>query len=599
MPQVEKYGLLFPEGCTPASIELIMAFEPRFAKASGFRGRYEHLHDAIDLIWNVPRRLRAAEQGVEYEPRRDDAFIWNEWTEDMMREFCAGHWATTVWGPNASFKTGTAAVFILCAFYASPHNTAIVMTTTSLSGLRKRTWREVLRYHRLANGIGTVHASDFAIRYQKGSDESGIFGIATGQDEGDVQKAVDKIIGFHQTNVYAVVDEGQATNDAIVKACASLEAGTEHFQLIMLGNPDTELDSLGLMSEPIGGYETINVEMDRWEIKRGICIHLDGLDSPRVKEGEQFYPGLLTQRDIDSKIAQEGEDSPDFWRTRRGFIAPQGVQRTVLSATMIRKFRAREKPAVWEATFKMGAGLDPSFEGGDRCILRFGKCGRFADGPMGIELGEILHIKVRDRGRGDDELLHYQILTQVREACEQRGVGPDMLGMDSTGEGGGLAAIFMREWSRSILCVEFGGRASDMPVADRVSPDPKAKPRLAREIYLYRVTELWYEFRRYVMHGQMRGLDQETAVEFCQRQHEMRGNLIMVESKKEMKLRTKKSPDLADAAVVLAELFRQRFDLRAETTETQAASPIDLWRELAERYNVNNREMELDEALAD
>jgi hypothetical protein len=303
---------------------------------------------------------------------------------------------------------------------------------------------------------------------------------------------------------------------------------------------------------------------------------------------------MLTQRDIDSKIAQEGEDSPDFWRTRRGFIAPQGAQRTVLSATMIRKFKAREK-ALWEGKSDMGAALDPAFEGGDRCILRFGKCGKFADGPMGIELGEILHIKTKDRGKGDDELLHYQILSQVREACEKRGVGPEMFAMDSTGEGGGLASIFMREWSRSITSVEFGGRASDRPVADRPSTDPLAKPRLAREEYLYRVTELWYEFRRYVMHGQIRGLDQDTAVEFCQRQYELRGNLKMVESKEKMKGRTKKSPDLADAAVVLIELFRQRFDLSVDYPDSTVQSPAERWRALADRYNVLNTEMEMDE----
>lgn len=479
-----------------------------------------------------------------------------------------------------SWKTTSAALYVLQAYYSSPEDTIVVITTTTLPGLRKRIWREIVKYHRLANGPGSINASDYAIRYQKGSDESGIFGIATGQDEGDVQKAVDKIIGFHQTNAYVVVDEGQATNEAIVKGSSSLEAGAERFQLIMLGNPDSELDSLGQMSEPINGYNSINPEMDRWETKRGICIHLDGLESPRVKEGDEFYPGLLTQRDIESTKRDYGEDSPEFWRTRRGFLAPQGVLKTVLSAAIISKYKARER-AVWEgADQKMGAGLDPAFEGGDRCILRFGTAGRMIDGKMALELGDIVPIKVQ---ASSDEILHYQILRQCREACEERGVPPSMFAMDTTGEGGGLASIFMREWSRDILHVEFGGRASDRKISE-------ANPRKACEEYLYRVTELWYGFRNLVMNGQVRGLDQATAVEFCQRFYEMRGNLRMVESKTQMKLRTKRSPDLADSCVVLTELFRTRVDLSVEGEPTEH-EPNERWLRLAKKYNVVNTDL--------
>lgn len=564
---VEKYGLSFPDGTTPATVELKCFHEAWMREHSGL-SRYDHLRRAIDLIWNEPRRQYAAARGSEYDERKHDAFIWNEWTELMMQGFCEGHWATCVWGPNASWKTTSAAVFALCSWYASPIDTNVVLTTTSLPGLRKRIWKEISRFHRWANpGFGHVNNTDFAIRWQKGSDEAGIFGIPTGQDDGDIQKAVDKIIGFHAKNVVAVLDEGQATNQAIVKGSSSLEAGADRFQLIMLGNPDSELDSLGQMSEPVDGYDSISVEMERWETKRGICLHLDGLESPRVKEGDEFYPGLLRQIDIDNEAKAYGIDSPEFWRTRRGFLAPQGSTRTVLSSAMIKKFRARES-AIWVSGFKMGAGLDPAFEGGDRCILRFAKCGEFAGtapvfddppgsftpireprkGTVGIELGERVQIKV---SATSEEPIHYQIVRQVKDECEKRGIGPDYFALDATGEGGGLASIFQREWSPLITLVEFGGRASQMPVSEH-----NKKP--SDQEYLYRVTELWYQFRVMLQNGQIRGLDLNTAVEFCQRLYVMVGNLKKVESKKEMKLRTKKSPDDADAVVVVTELFRQK-----------------------------------------
>lgn len=557
----KRYGAVFadPEAGTDpsASIELAMAFTPSLAKASGFLGKYQHLRNAIDLIWNVPRRLHAQERRLVYDERKHDVLIWNDWSERMIDAFCENHWGTTVWSGNASWKTTCAAIYGESGFFASPLDTIVVLTTTTLPGLRKRIWKEIVKFHRFSrSGIGHINASDFAIRFQKGSDESGIFGIATGQDEGDIQKAVDKIIGFHAKHVIAIVDEMQATNEAIVTACLSLEAGAETFQLIGLGNPDSELDTLGQMSEPIGGYHTITPDDDRWETKRGICIRFDGLECPRVKEGEEFYPGMLTQRDIDSAIKQYGEDSPEFWRTRRGFIAPQGVTKTVLSPSIIAKFGAKEK-AVWVSGYTMGAGLDPAFEGGDKCMLRFAKCGEMIDGKIGIELCELVQIKTEASSK---EPIHYQIARQVKDLCEQHDppVAPENFALDSTGEGGGLASILQREWSPAIMLVEFGGRASDLPVSEH-----NQKP--CHQEYLYMVTELWYFLRTLVQNGQIRGLDNETALQFCQRIYVMRGNLKMLESKADMKLRTRKSPDEADATVVVTRMFRLTKNLGGST----------------------------------
>lgn len=581
---LERYGVTWKDdpGCDiSATIELSMAFLPEFAKAKGFLGRYQHLRNAIDLIWNVPRRRLHEERGVKgYDERKHDAFIWNDWSELMMETFSERHWCTTVWGPNASWKTTCMAVYFLCAWYASPHNTVVVLTTTTLPGLRKRVWKEILKFHRLARtGLGHINASDYAIRFQKGSDESGIYGFATGQDDGDIQKAVGNIIGFHNTYAYAGLDEGQDTNFALVTGCLSVEAGSEHFQLIIPGNPDNELDTLGRMSEPVGGYHVVTPEMDKWPTKKGVCIHLDGLESPRVKEGDEYYPGLLRQKDIDSAIQQYGEDSPEFWRTRRGFIAPQGVTKTVLSPAIIAKFCAKEK-AIWVSGYTMGAGLDAAFEGGDKCMLRFAKCGEMIDGKIGIELNELVQIKTEASSK---EPIHYQIARQVKDLCEQHDppVAPENFALDSTGEGGGLASILQREWSPAIMLVEFGGRASDLPVSEH-------NPKPCHQEYLYMVTELWYFLRTLVQNGQIRGLDNETALQFCQRMYVMRGNLKMLESKSDMKARTRKSPDEADATVVAARMFRLTKNLggAAGTAKPQD----DAWSQFVKKNQVFNRE---------
>jgi hypothetical protein len=564
---VKAYGLDFPAGTTPATIELKCFHEPWMREHSGL-SRYQHCRNAIDLLWNIPRQQYAKARGQEYDLRKHDAFIWNDWTDLMISEMCMTPWRT-ITGPNSSWKTTSAAIYHLCCWFSSPHDTLIIVTSTSLDGLRARIWKEIVKYYKLAGApCGNLVQSEISLQFVKGSLEAGIFGVATGQD-GDVEKAVGKILGRHNTNTFGVVDEMQATNPALVKGATSLRAGSDKFEFTGLGNAQSELDPHGEMSEPIGGWDSITVDSERWETKRGVCIHLDGLRSPRVIEGDEFYPGLLTKGDIEETIKHDGEDSPEFWSKRRGFWAPQGVTRTVLSTTMITKFKAREK-AIWVSGFQMGAGLDPAFEGGDRCMLRFGKCGEFAGtapsfdepntfrglreqakGTVGIEIGEKVQIKV---SATSDEPIHYQIVRQVKDECEKRGVGPEMFALDSTGEGGGLASIFQREWSPAITLVEFGGRASELPVSEH-----NKKPSSME--YLYMVTELWYGFRVLVQNGQIRGLDNDAAIEFCQRLYMMVGNLKKVETKTEMKKRTRKSPDDADAIVVLCELFRRKLHM--------------------------------------
>src|SRR4029077_10786708 len=192
----------------------------------------------------------------------------------------------------------------------------------------------------------------------------------------------------------------------------------------------------------------------------GVCIHLDGLKSPNVLAGKAIYPGLMSQKDIDNTLDFYGIASPRFWQMRRGFWAPEGVQKTVLSMPMIVRARAQEK-ASFDLQFTAGAALDPAFEGGDRCTLREYRCGNM-DGKPVMRMGEKVIIKTVN---APDDPIHYQIMRQAREQCAKWGVSPLYFGLDSPGEGGGLASIFQREWSREILCCEFGGRPSKHPVS--------------------------------------------------------------------------------------------------------------------------------------
>jgi len=535
------YGKNFPTK-DPQAIELwCFANDPPLGL-----GRYQHLRNSIDCIWNVHHK---------------DCFIWNDWSERLMRGFAENKWVTAT-GPAASWKTTSAALYALCSFYADPKNTVVICTSTTLDGLRRRIWKEILKYHRLRPLFGNPVISRNCIQFTKGRDDAGIFGLAT--DKGEIEKAIGKIIGFHAPKIVVMVDEMPYTPEAIVEACVNLETGARRFEFKGLGNADDHLDPHGRMSEPKEGWDSVSVDTEEWETKRGICIHLDGLKSPNILDKTRNYPGMLCQADIDTTAEVYGVDSPQFWQMRRGFWAPESLQKTVLSMPMIVKTGAMGDCS-FDQSYVNVAALDPAFDGGDRCVLRLGRCGD-VNGKRSLLLGATHYIKTVIRS---DDPQHYQITRSVREICTGEGVEPYYFGLDSTGEGGGLSNIMQKEWSREILCVEFGGRATSEAVSDTNS-----KP--SNEEYDRRVTQLWFFFRLLLLNEQIRGLDFTTATEFCRRWWQMRGPYISLETKVKMKERTRKSPDHADNAVIMAQVGHARCGLSPRSishSESRQDSP--------------------------
>jgi hypothetical protein len=63
---IVRYHLQFPDGATAADTELI-CFNRSWSPEQGGLGRFEHLRNAIDLIWNEPKRRAAAERKQPYD----------------------------------------------------------------------------------------------------------------------------------------------------------------------------------------------------------------------------------------------------------------------------------------------------------------------------------------------------------------------------------------------------------------------------------------------------------------------------------------------------------------------------------------------------
>lgn len=499
---------------------------------------------------------------------------WHDWNEMCLWAWC-NYTNIGVGGPAASHKTFTFSLLSSVEFTCRPMETAVIMTSTSLPALKTRLWPRFKEFHKVTID-GRKYPLPFHIQESKtmiqaveGDDEHSIRAVAV--DKGRVEQAIGKIIGNHPGRVVLVIDEAAQTEQAIFEAKNNLAVGTSFFRCVAIANPISRFDNHGTFCEPKNGWNSVSVNDEQWETKNGVFLHFDGLKSPNVMLGEQRYPKLFSRVDVERIRRDEGEDSLAWWSQCRGFWAPSGISNTVLDEAKIVAGKAREG-ASWEKDFIVIAALDPAFtSGGDRCILRFARVGRFTDGVFGMELFDTIQIQL---SVSSDIPINYQIADRVKLECEARGVKPHHFSGDFTAATG-LADIIGQRWSNDIRRVNFGGKATDRPVSDL-----DARP--ASDVYGNKVSELWFSFERMVVARKVRGLDTATGIEFCSREYHLRGEKKIVEPKPDMKERLSgRSPDLADPAALLSDIFR---DMDVTTTETPAQNENDVdWVAIAKR----------------
>lgn len=518
------YGLNITHQLSQLEMELY-CFRINHTAENGGLGRAGHFRKASEILW----------------PK----LVWNPWLEKQIESLCENQWISWA-GCGASGKTFGSALYALVWWLASPTQSSVILTSTTAKMIRKRCWANIQHLYSTCDGRfpGNMVDSKTTLQSSKGDDKNAIFAVAV--LEGSTTKAVANIQGIHSPRILCIVDEATDTPAAAFEAASNLSKGCKEFQFLAIGNPNSRLDQHGRFSSPKAGWGSVSVDTDEWPTERGVCVRFDGMKSPNVKAGRTKHEYLITIDQVKQAAEFEGEASPKFWTYTRGFWAPEGVCRTVLSETLCIKHDANGRHIFTSKSF-MVAGLDPAFGGGDRCVLRIAELGDLQDGSTGIQLGDTIQINVRS---DSTEPVHYQIARQVREICESRGIAPNHLAIDATGEGGGLCDIIAHEWSPLIRRVEFGGKASERPVSAE-------DPRPAHEAYNNRVTELWFSVREWLVRGRLKGLDDNTTTEFCQRIFDDSKRRLILETKLSMKGRTGRSPDLADAACLVVELARQ------------------------------------------
>lgn len=490
----------------------------------------------------------------------DTKFVWHPWVQEMAEKACTNKYLGMA-GCGSSGKTRMCAAWAIISFLAEPASTLVLVTTTTKTDADQRIWGDIKKlWQAMDSGLqvlGRMIGSLRCIRYQdpytqQVDEKAGIFTIA-GEKLSEKNES-NKLIGKKQKRLILICDELPELAEAVVQAAFGNLSFNPHFQMIGLGNPKSYYDAFGIFVKPKNGWQSICVEDSGWETESGYCLHFDGTKSPNIGHAEPIWP-IFNQANLDEAIERHhGTTSPGFWRMVRGFWCPTGEMDFIYCEADIIKFRA-EEPVIWLSQPTRAAGLDPGFtNGGDECWLTILEYGISAKTLLPT-ICLIKQIAIVSDVTKTDEPHAYQIIHQAKKICEEYAIDPRNCAYDSTGGGGPFGDIIAREWSPKVLAVNFGGNASDDPIA-AFNGEP------ACERYADRVTELWFGAHEYIRSHQIKGLQVPLVKEMCMRKYRSikRNGREMpeAESKPDMKIRLKHSPDKSDSYFTGLAVVRER-----------------------------------------
>lgn len=539
---IEKYGKSWPEGAGDLDIELL-AFKTGLKPEDGGLGKAQHFKNVVNILWPY------------HKTKNKNGFHWHPWAEWMIERACEETYLA-ISGPKSSAKTSTMAMWGLVNWLCAPHETLVLVTTTSVREARKRLWGSVRERYmqvpglpgKLVDSMGKI-VLDIS-ESNEASDRSSITLVPSSPDK--EKEATAKLIGLKNKRVFLIIDEATDVTNSVFEAINNLNSNPQ-FQCVALGNFNSQYDPFGVFSTPKDGWNSVNVDASEWETKTGKCIHLDGLKTPNIEHDDK-WPFLLTSKQVKYAMDNEGENSLSFWRFIRSFPAPVGSEEGIYSEADFRKYDVTKEPR-WSSPPLYLAGFDPAFtNGGDRSVLAVLKYGQTEESGPAVALHKFHNLR-EDVTKAEPR--NFQIAKEVMRVCQESGVPPERLAIDATGAGDPFCDILSEIWSNRILRIKFGEKASTLPVS-------VTNPIRGLDKYTNRVTELWFSGVEYMRSGQLRGIVPDLAKEMTGRKYNTTsGGKVTVEPKREYKLRLGKSPDLADAFFLGLDLARQKLGITA------------------------------------
>jgi hypothetical protein len=379
-----------------------------------------------------------------------------------------------------------------------------------------------------------------------------------------------KYVGIKQKRIRLFADECQLMGITFLDSIANLMNNPD-FKGGFMGNPIDPLDPLGMICEPVDGWQALPepTKTTVWvtRFKGGRCINFVGTDSPNNDFPEDKgpkYPYMIHRQTIEDIESFWSKDSQQYYSQAVGVMKTGLLERRVITRELCRQHHALEK-AVWGSGPRTKIyALDAAYSGtgGDRCIGGFIEYGEDLGAQQIIRVNppKLVPVKITGKKEPEDQIAEF-----VKEDMDRDGIPVQNGFYDSTGRGT-LGSAFARVFGGIVpVPVEFGGRPTKRPVRHDlfIKDEHTGQTRHKRcdEHYYDFVSELWMTSRYVIESEQLRELPEDVMKEGCQREYgTAAGNKYFVESKHDKKARErmKVSPDLYDWLVTAIEGARRR-----------------------------------------
>lgn len=167
---------------------------------------------------------------------------------------------------------------------------------------------------------------------------------------------IGKFQGFHSPRVFVIASEAQAIPDEIFDEVDGILTG-EIGLLIMIGNP---LRAAGRFARAIKDTKHNNV------------ITLSCLDNPNYTERKTIVPGLTSYEWVEDKRIKWGEDDPRWFGRVLGQIPKTSID-SVFSESLIEK---RINAETFQVQIRRGVAIDVSRFGDDETVILGGTNGK-------------------------------------------------------------------------------------------------------------------------------------------------------------------------------------------------------------------------------
>lgn len=550
--------------------------------------------------WKNQSTGEEAGMGLYYHYRRFQEIVWPEiiWEKGPFKNYWAEKilecWIQSTYlglmGCASSGKSSSLGAISLTDWYAFPDCTTTLVSSTDLKMLELRIWGMIKKFHRLAKQryswlpghliegkqIILNNAKD---EYTEGRDHmNAIIGVPC--KRGNQFVGLGSYIGLHNKHVRLIADECQLMSKSFLDSTANLSK-CQDFKMAAPGNPNETTNAHGTICEPateLGGWQGgidqgPGTKVWKTRYPNGYCLQLPGSDSPNLhapENEEPPFPFLITRKQMQEDAQVWGQDDWhyamfDDAKMPRG----QGSHR-VITRQECEKHGATLEPMWRDSNITKIAALDAAYTtGGDRCVfteINFGKevesnvelvstngiISQKSNVPQGRQILSIVdQIVIPIDGGLNADTPEAQIVKAVKTQCENRGIVPTNFFFDS-GMKTALVQQFSRDWSLDVQSIDCGSAPTDQRVSMEID-----KP--CHDHYKKLITELWFSIRLVIMSRQFRNLNADVMWELCAREWKNSpANKIEVESKEEMKIKTGKSPDLADCLAIAIFGARQR-----------------------------------------